>query len=185
MVVGMLLAQFVFGSDWIHSMASSLGTYVLCLVTPPKYVHIVVFIWAMGYMTASHISQMQGDDKYLKGIFDYTGTQMVLTMKLTSFGYNLYDGTYDRDKVFGELKDGKTKKMMEERRKYAVTSLPNPIEYFGYIFCFTCLMAGPAFEYNDYVDGTQHVNVSQLHPNFTPRSVGSINLSQLYPNFTE
>ena len=37
---------------------------------------------------------------YLSGVFDFTGTQMVLTMKLTSFAYNLYDGTADQDNVF-------------------------------------------------------------------------------------
>ena len=37
---------------------------------------------------------------YLSGVFDFTGTQMVLTMKLTSFAYNLYDGTADKDNVF-------------------------------------------------------------------------------------
>jgi len=32
---------------------------------------------------------------YMSGIFDFTGTQMVLTMKLTSFAYNMFDGHYD------------------------------------------------------------------------------------------
>lgn len=36
----------------------------------------------------------------MSGVFDFTGTQMVLTMKLTSFAYNLYDGTADKDNVF-------------------------------------------------------------------------------------
>ncbi|KAK0358522.1 Lysophospholipid acyltransferase 1, partial [Friedmanniomyces endolithicus] len=38
--------------------------------------------------------------KYMNEEFDFLRTQMVITMKLTSFAYNLYDGTYDYKKVF-------------------------------------------------------------------------------------
>ena len=47
--------------------------------------------------------------------------------------------------------------MYGDRRKFAVESLPSPLEFFGYVYCFTCLLAGPAFEYTDYIhaiDGT-------------------------------
>jgi len=80
--------------------------------------------------------------------FDFTGTQMVITMKLTSFAYNLYDGTYDYNNV---------SKQNNDRKKYAITKLPSLLQFLGYIYCFTCIQAGPAFEYNDYVqniDGT-------------------------------
>jgi hypothetical protein len=71
--------------------------------------------------------------------------QMVLTMKLTSFAYNLYDGTADRKKVFPATPHTNKKdfKMFDDRRKYAIEKLPNPIEFFGYVYCFTCLLAGP------------------------------------------
>jgi D-alanyl-lipoteichoic acid acyltransferase DltB (MBOAT superfamily) len=46
------------------------------------------------------------------------------------------------------------------RKQYAIEALPNPLEFFGYIFCFTCLLAGPAFEYNDYV---QSIDGSKFH----------------------
>lgn len=50
---------------------------------------------------------------YLSGVFDFTGTQMVLTMKLTSFAYNLFDGTVDAHNVFPE-------KPHEDKRKAKV-----------------------------------------------------------------
>ena len=87
---------------------------------------------------------------YLSGIFDFTGMQMVLTMKLTSFAYNYFDGTYDKKRVFGEHSDPKVAKTYADRRRFAITSLPNPLEFYGYVYCFTCLLAGPAFEYTDY-----------------------------------
>eukprot|EP01035_Chromulina_nebulosa_P033094 gene33094-44290_t len=94
---------------------------------------------------------------YLSGVFDFTGTQMVLTMKLTSFAYNLYDGTADKDNVFPSKphEDKRKAKVYQDRAKFAIRSLPNPLEFFGYIYCFTCILAGPAFEYNDYKDSIE------------------------------
>ena len=157
MLGGMFLVQWIFGPDWIHSFASSAVTYLLCIVSPGKSLPRIAFLWVMGYMTASHIYRMYV--AYMTGEFDFTGTQMVLTMKLTSFAYNYYDGTADKKNVFPEkpYDDKKKAKIYSDRQRFAITKLPNPLEYFGYVFCFTCLLCGPAFEYNDYVrsiDGT-------------------------------
>jgi D-alanyl-lipoteichoic acid acyltransferase DltB (MBOAT superfamily) len=82
--------------------------------------------------------------------FDYTRTQMVLTMKLTSFAYNLYDGTFDQDNINKDYGNDKQGKIYAERKKYAIEKLPNLLEFYGYIYCFPCILAGPAFEYQDY-----------------------------------
>ena len=42
-------------------------------------------------------------------------------------------------------------KIFAERLRRGVSRLPNPLEYFGYVFCFTTFFAGPAFEYGEYV----------------------------------
>ena len=90
MCTGLLMLRYVYGSDWLHGVISSLVTYLICLVAPRKHVHLYVFGWAMGYMTLSHLYRMVFF--YMVDAFDFTRTQMVLTMKLTSFAYNLYDG---------------------------------------------------------------------------------------------
>mmetsp|Transcript_4371 Transcript_4371/g.3922 ORF Transcript_4371/g.3922 Transcript_4371/m.3922 type:complete len:526 (-) Transcript_4371:58-1635(-) len=158
---GLFLVQWVFGADWIHSFVSSFVTYLLCLIVPGKTVTRLVFIWVMGYMTCSHIYRMYVS--YLSGVFDFTGTQMVLTMKLTSFAYNLSDGIYDRKAVFPETPytDRSKAATYQTRAKFAIKKIPNLLQFFGYIYCFTCLLAGPAFEYNDYIesiDGTAFIN---------------------------
>ena len=82
---------------------------------------------------------------------------MLIALKLISFAYNYFDGTYDKKRVFGEHSDPKVAKMYADRKRFAITSLPNPLEFYGYVYCFTCLLAGPAFEYTDYasaVDGS-------------------------------
>lgn len=158
-LVGFALVQWIFGPDWIHTFITGLGTYLICAVMPAKVQGTVAFYFVMGYMVAAHIYRMYVS--YMSGVFDFTGTQMVLTMKLTSFAYNMYDGTADKKNVFPEKphEDKKLAKVYQDRARFAITKLPNPIEFFGYVYCFTCILAGPAFEYKDYeraIDGTAY-----------------------------
>mmetsp|Transcript_2184 Transcript_2184/g.2278 ORF Transcript_2184/g.2278 Transcript_2184/m.2278 type:complete len:511 (-) Transcript_2184:102-1634(-) len=156
MMGGIFLVQWVFGPDWIHSFISSAVTYLICAFVPNKYSVMIAFTWAMSYMTIAHGYRMW--ISYMSGIFDFTGMQMVLTMKLTSFAYNVYDGSYDKANVFKKYEDKKLARVYGDRKKFAIERFPNPLEFFGYIYCFTCILAGPAFEYNDYlhsIDGTK------------------------------
>ena len=149
-IVGFVLVQWIFGPDWIHTFITGLGTYLICALLPAKFQPRVAFIFVMGYMVGAHIYRMYVS--YMSGLFDFTGTQMVLTMKLTSFAYNMYDGTYDKKNVFPEIphENKRKAKVYADRARFAITKLPNPIEFFGYVYCFTCILAGPAFEYKDY-----------------------------------
>jgi hypothetical protein len=158
-LVGFLMVQWIFGPDWIHSFIAAAGTYLICAFAPPKRQHVIAFVFVMGYMVGAHVYRMYVS--YMSGIFDFTGTQMVLTMKLTAFAYNLYDGTYDKKNVFPETphEDKRKAKVYADRARFAVTKLPSPLEFFGYVYCFTCILAGPAFEYRDYervIDGSAY-----------------------------
>ena len=37
----------------------------------------------------------------------------------------------------------------------AIFAVPNPLQYFGWVFCFTSFFAGPAFEFREYLDTTR------------------------------
>jgi hypothetical protein len=54
------MTQFVFGINWIHSLFSSLVAYVIMAALPPasKATPIIVFVFAMGYISASHMYSM-------------------------------------------------------------------------------------------------------------------------------
>lgn len=82
-VVGLVLVQWIFGPDWIHTFASSLITYLICAIFPGKYSASAAFIFVMGYMTAAHIYRMYVS--YLTGEFDYTG-KYTLTL-ISCFGF--------------------------------------------------------------------------------------------------
>lgn len=43
-------------------------------------------------------------------------------------------------------------RILAARREYALRAVPNPLEFFGYIYCFSSILAGPAFEYKEYIN---------------------------------
>lgn len=43
-------------------------------------------------------------------------------------------------------------RILAARREYALHSVPNPLEFLGYIYCFSSILAGPAFEYKEYIN---------------------------------
>jgi hypothetical protein len=160
-VVGLLLLQWLYQEEWIHPVVTTAATYFFCKYAPSKHVAVWVFALIMGHMVSYHVYRMYVS--YLGGAFDIGRTQMVITMKLTSFAYNYYDGTYDKANVFAERTNTSDRKfrVMADRKKYAVTKLPSLLEFTGYVFCFPCLLVGPAFEYNDYIraiDGSAFVS---------------------------
>jgi hypothetical protein len=176
-IVGFLIVQWIFGPDWIHTFISSSVTYLICAFGPKKYIGIIAFVWVIGYIIGCHIFTMYTD--YMTDRFDFLRTQMVITMKLTSFAYNYFDGTYDHDKVFTHEHESKGKtKIFAQRRRFAITSLPTPLEFFGYVYCFPVILVGPAFEYADYIqaiNGTAYIYkgadghlVKKIPSNFLP-----------------
>ena len=120
--VGFVVVQWIFGPDWIHTFISSSVTYLICAFGPRKHIGTLCFVWVMGYMTGCHIFTMYND--YMSEKFDFLRTQMVITMKLTSFAYNYFDGTYDHDKVFSTDPARKHAKIFAQRREFAITELP-------------------------------------------------------------
>jgi len=139
-LLGAFLLQFTIGVQWIHQVICSLVAYAMFLVLPPTLAKTVVPAWAMLYITAGHIHRQYIN--YLGWDMDFTGAQMVLTMKLYSLAYNLYDGHV--------LAKGETRRASVKCSPYAVEKLPGIIEFLGYTFCFSSVLAGPAYEFNFY-----------------------------------
>ncbi|GLD95209.1 hypothetical protein PINS_up003851 [Pythium insidiosum] len=150
-LVGGALAHFVLGSGWVHSFISSLITYLLVCFAPARFAPHIVFLFNMTYMTASHIYRLYVD--YMGWTLDFTGPQMILVIKLTSFAYNYYDGVVDKTAEKKSLSPAAAK-MYAARKKLAITELPSLLQFFGYVYCFPSFLAGPAFEIREYLDVT-------------------------------
>jgi len=130
--------------SWLHLFGSSLVAYLILLLASPKISHKLVFFWAMGYITLSHIYRLYTD--YLGWSLDYTGPQMLLTLKLSSLGWNYYDGVANKNAT-------------DKQKAYAITKLPNLLEFYGWVFFFPSLLAGPAIEISEYLS---YINLSMF-----------------------
>ncbi|PRP74261.1 hypothetical protein PROFUN_12008 [Planoprotostelium fungivorum] len=121
---------------WVHSFISSLVTYLILKFLPHGIGHKVAFAWAFGYMSCSHIYRLAID--YMGWQMDFTTMQMVLTLKLTAFAFNYYDGRRP------------VEKLTEEQKKRRITELPPLLEFFGFVYFFPGFLGGPAVEITEY-----------------------------------
>ena len=204
--IGFVMVQWTFGPDWFHSFFTAMLTYAVTMFAPRKIMGPLAFWLVLGYMVAAHAYKMYTNSlsglPYYQFPLDFTGCQMVLTMKLTSFAYNVADGLNLRaaDKAKrgkggddalpatpsrrsprsrsssrsksssasrakspsdkgsavatsdAEAKKNALKAKVEaSRREFALDRLPSLLEYLGYVYCFSCIMVGPTFEYSTYV----------------------------------
>lgn len=140
-LLGAFLLQFTLGVQWIHQLISSLIAYAMILLLPRKTLKLALPVFAMAYMCAGHLHRQYIN--YLGWDLDFTGTQMVLTQKLYMIGFNLYDGEL--------LAKGSDDRAAKKCSQFALKKAPGLLEFLGYTFCFSNILAGPATEYSIYL----------------------------------
>ncbi|EGG17545.1 membrane bound O-acyl transferase family protein [Cavenderia fasciculata] len=139
--LGILYCHWSLGEwSWIHSFISSLVVYLIVSFLPRRNSHLIAFTFSMIYLSVSHWYRMYTD--YMGWKMDYTSPQMVLTLKLTSFAWNYYDG----QRASNELTPDQAKK--------AIKTLPSLLEFFGFVYFFPTFLAGPTIEISDYLKFT-------------------------------
>jgi hypothetical protein len=165
MLIGVALLYFNVGPSSFNVFISSSIAYALILALMPskaflkdktpeermaarKVVGNTIFVFAMAYMCASHIYRLYVD--YLGFSLDFTSAQMILTLKLVSFAWSRVDGENVTD---GYALDTNADEN-EYRRVRAIPRTPSLLEYFAWVYYFPGVIAGPAFEYNDYIAHT-------------------------------
>lgn len=148
-ILGAFLLQFTIGKQWIHHVIAVVISYIMMLILPAKTTKTVVPVFIMLYVTLGHLHRQFVN--YLGWDLDFTGSHMVLTMKLYSLAYNLYDGDL--------IKKGKETRATKKCAHLAVSEVPGIIEFLGYCFNFSTILAGPAFEYKIYADACDGTNL--------------------------
>lgn len=146
LTTGLLLIYYPFGNDCLHALVSSTLVYAIMLLFP-HYCGTLSWLVAFPYLIANHIGQASGLS-WKEGNLDFTGAQMVLTLKLVAVAMCYQDG-----KRGGEV----------ELREYAKTKkldrLLSPLEYYSYLFATGNLLSGPFFEARDYLDFIENKGV--------------------------
>ncbi|CDO74287.1 hypothetical protein BN946_scf184663.g8 [Trametes cinnabarina] len=95
----------------------------------------------MGHLTINHIIRTFAEAGY--ETFEISGPQMVLTMKLTTFAWNVYDGRRSEDVGIS----GECDKWQTQQR---VVDYPSLLEFCGYAFYFPGFLVGPYLTFNEY-----------------------------------
>jgi len=135
--VGLCFMLFAFGYEIAHALFSSTVAWVIMKTVPGKNVHIWITIWAMGYMSLSHIYRQIV--AYGSWTIDFTTPQLLLTQKMMNIAFALHDSSRKDDKL------------SDEQRKRMIRKPLELTEYYGYIFCMHTLLAGPSADYNEYI----------------------------------
>lgn len=117
---------------------STMFTYVITRFYQSRFMPYVNFVFVMGHLALNHM-HAQFYATYDPTKVDITGAQMVLVMKLTSFGWSYYDGT---------LADKKT--LTEYQLSRSVSKHPSILQFMAYAFFYPSLLTGPSFDYADF-----------------------------------
>lgn len=166
---GISIAQFVYGSGWLHSFVSSLLTYALVCVLPPQRAPFVVFLANMLFVAALHLHRMRVN--YMGWSMDSTASQMLLLIKLTSFAFNYHDGVVAIATTVQAGDSDHTTTVKETRKQLTIPHIPSLLEFLGFVYCFTTFLAGPAFEFKEYSDAihqTRFVDRNGVRRNVSP-----------------
>jgi len=143
MSFGLLFGWINFGQQLLMLFVSSTVAFLILHLFSPKRSAQLIYLWCMLFLSGCHIYRMITD--YMGYTLDFTGAQMLLTLKLVTMGTDFFDGTKRPEEL------GNYAKSMNLKR------LPSPLEFYGYVFFFPGLLAGPAFnlrEYLEYIDGS-------------------------------
>ena len=171
-LLGIALAQFVYGSGWAHSLVCSLASYALVLLNPRAAPPRVICL-LMAYLSAAHVLRMRDD--YMGYKLDFTGPQMLLTIKLSSFAYNIADGLPSLPAAEGGAKAAKSDvhpKVLARRRARALAAPPSLLEFMGYVYCFGTFFVGPAFEISEYLEATERRRHATRHATTAAKAGG-------------
>jgi lysophospholipid acyltransferase len=114
---------------------STAGTYAIAYYIDGSLMPWVGFVFLMGHMSINHLQRQFTNNP---SVVDITGAQMVMIMKLSAFCWNVYDGRL------------KQEGMTDYQKDRAIINMPSLLDYAGYVLFFPSLMAGPAFDFNDY-----------------------------------
>lgn len=118
-------------------LVSILGTYILTkYLRGNPFMPWVVFLFVMGHLFTTHVDAQFHD--YDQSVADISGAQMVLCMKLTSFAWNIHDGTSDESSLSEFQKD----RMIKQH--------PKLLDFLAYCLFFPSLLTGPSYDYREF-----------------------------------
>lgn len=123
---------------------SSLFTFLITKYYKSSLMPWINLLFLMSHLAFNH-AHAQFFSVYDPTKIDITGAQMVLVMKLSSFGWSIYDGVlYHKDKTQFDTM------LNTYQKSRAILKQPRFINFLSYCFYYPSLLTGPAFDYADF-----------------------------------
>ncbi|KIY45977.1 MBOAT-domain-containing protein [Fistulina hepatica ATCC 64428] len=123
-------------SAFFQLLADILVTYFITKHVRSAAMPWIVFALVMGHLTVNHAIRVIFNLSY--ETIEITGPQMVLTMKLTTFAWNVHDGRRPAEDL---------DKWQSARR---ITEFPSLTAFLGYSLYFPGVLVGPYLDYSEY-----------------------------------
>ena len=142
-IAGLYLLRFTLGDQWIHVPIATVVSYAMLWKLPRDLGRYAVPTYAMAYCSYVHILRQ------FYGTFDFSCPQMMLTIKLYSIAWNLYDGHCIHQ-------NRQLSRASQNCKSAALIHLPPFLEFSGYCLNFSTVLVGPAYEfvlYKNVCDG--------------------------------
>lgn len=135
--LGMIIAYFVYSTISFSVFISMIPVYFIMKYMPNRKGAYLSFAISVGYLIFLHVKRMV--DNYMGYTLDFSGLQMVLTIKFTTFAFSVSNANDEEYKC------------SPYTEKHKIKKYPSLLEFFGYTFFFPAYFSGPSLEYNDYI----------------------------------
>ncbi|CAH3150776.1 unnamed protein product [Pocillopora meandrina] len=136
---GLFLGWICLGSEMIILILVCALCYGFTVSVNPKKVHKVVIVVSLIWLSVGQIARMilyYGINR-----FDYSGRLMIMFQKVTYLAFSLHDGLGRREV-----------ELSKDQKEQRIQRIPSLLEYFGYMFHHSTLLAGPVCTFNDFMD---------------------------------
>ncbi|KAF5831049.1 MBOAT, membrane-bound O-acyltransferase family-domain-containing protein [Dunaliella salina] len=144
MMSGAALIYIAFGAGILHVLIPSALTY-LAMALSPKHCGALAWAINLAYLQYVHFGNMAGPTP---PAMDFTGSQMVLFLKLISIAV-----------CYQDYRVKKREDMTPYQVEHALARLPSPLQFLSYVFSLGNLLAGPSIEYAEYEEFIEHKGV--------------------------
>ena len=152
LAAGVLFLAWACDRAALYPLATVASSYGILRVAPAAHAPWLVLVVTLAFLTFAHLRRMALSEA---DAWDFSGPQMVLTIKLSNLAFELYDGVRLK-RAGGEGAPASAagahpkESWRPERLERAITRRPSLLEFGGYAFFFGSVLVGPAFDYLEY-----------------------------------
>lgn len=135
-----LLGIFSYTAGTIHLMVDCLFTYILVRAkrTSPM-MPVANFLVLMVHMLYTHYQEQIKFDENFSGSYGYSGSQMILLIRLTSYAWDVHDGTHKDESSLSDF-----------QRENRILQVPPLLRYLSWALFFPAVLTGPACGYREF-----------------------------------